>query len=534
MTSYFIINRVQNESYIDRRYAENTANHLDSGWNSDFEQPTSISMPSMLQSDVLNSNYHNYYTSGHLYYPNGRLSDLTEENLHDAFVATSVSEGPSNSVGTAVAVSMATLSNGSDPVPEIGAVATGYGPEFSEFAYPNNTVVASNSSFPCPDIQGTNTTEYSLSDFLSDEDLQLMDVANATQHQTYCGEIPNQKVIHSEKGNTTEDRLDASSDSAVSSMSSDRVPSISDGDWIDTCSETSSHHGDQGYSNGEFNSRFDSNFFTSGSQYANAAAQKKYKYFGKKSETKDGQCSQQAKQYYTNGVIESNAEYDYGNYDVNEDAAYAYAPIELNNEFSQPSYIQPSMHNHTYHLPIISANCDTRQSTKLQIQQKRQTRKSGSSSVKSFSDYTDDEDDEQCATRDEKRARAMNIPISTQDIINLPIDEFNERLAKYELTEAQLSLIRDIRRRGKNKVAAQNCRKRKMDQIMGLQGEVDNLNEKKEALKAQQVQLIALRDMMRGKYNKLYNLIIESSRQSNSVDTYDCTTDYSSFSVQLK
>ena len=38
------------------------------------------------------------------------------------------------------------------------------------------------------------------------------------------------------------------------------------------------------------------------------------------------------------------------------------------------------------------------------------------------------------------------------DIINLPMDEFNERLSKYDLTEAQLSLIRDIRRRGKNKV----------------------------------------------------------------------------------
>lgn len=50
--------------------------------------------------------------------------------------------------------------------------------------------------------------------------------------------------------------------------------------------------------------------------------------------------------------------------------------------------------------------------------------------------------------RDEKRARALKIPISTADIINLPIDEFNERLTKYELTEMQLSLIRDIRRRG--------------------------------------------------------------------------------------
>jgi nuclear factor erythroid 2 len=52
----------------------------------------------------------------------------------------------------------------------------------------------------------------------------------------------------------------------------------------------------------------------------------------------------------------------------------------------------------------------------------------------------------------------MNIPMTVDDIINLPMGEFNERLSKYDLTEPQLSLIRDILRRGKNKVAAQNLR----------------------------------------------------------------------------
>ena len=40
------------------------------------------------------------------------------------------------------------------------------------------------------------------------------------------------------------------------------------------------------------------------------------------------------------------------------------------------------------------------------------------------------------------------------DIINLPMDEFNDLLSKHELTEEQLTLCRDIRRRGKNKVGA--------------------------------------------------------------------------------
>ena len=43
------------------------------------------------------------------------------------------------------------------------------------------------------------------------------------------------------------------------------------------------------------------------------------------------------------------------------------------------------------------------------------------------------------------------------DIINLPMDEFNDLLSKHELTEEQLTLCRDIRRRGKNKVCTTLC-----------------------------------------------------------------------------
>ena len=59
----------------------------------------------------------------------------------------------------------------------------------------------------------------------------------------------------------------------------------------------------------------------------------------------------------------------------------------------------------------------------------------------------------------------MGLPITCADIINLPMDEFNDLLSKHELTEEQLTLCRDIRRRGKNKVAAQNSRKRQDDQV---------------------------------------------------------------------
>lgn len=42
----------------------------------------------------------------------------------------------------------------------------------------------------------------------------------------------------------SEERLDASSDSAVSSMGSERVPSLSDGEWMETGSDSGHTAGD--------------------------------------------------------------------------------------------------------------------------------------------------------------------------------------------------------------------------------------------------------------------------------------------------
>lgn len=85
-------------------------------------------------------------------------------------------------------------------------------------------------------------------------------------------------------------------------------------------------------------------------------------------------------------------------------------------------------------------------------------------------------------SRDEQRAKALQIPFTVEKIINLPVDDFNEMMSKHQFSESQLALIRDIRRRGKNKVAAQNCRKRKMENIVGLEYELDSLKEEKEQL----------------------------------------------------
>ncbi|XP_010601103.1 nuclear factor erythroid 2-related factor 2 isoform X3 [Loxodonta africana] len=85
-------------------------------------------------------------------------------------------------------------------------------------------------------------------------------------------------------------------------------------------------------------------------------------------------------------------------------------------------------------------------------------------------------------TRDEIRAKALHIPFPVEKIINLPVDDFSEMMSKEQFNEAQLALIRDIRRRGKNKVAAQNCRKRKLENIVELEQDLDHLKDEKEKL----------------------------------------------------
>uniref|UniRef100_A0A8D0NU22 Endoplasmic reticulum membrane sensor NFE2L1 n=1 Tax=Sus scrofa TaxID=9823 RepID=A0A8D0NU22_PIG len=106
-------------------------------------------------------------------------------------------------------------------------------------------------------------------------------------------------------------------------------------------------------------------------------------------------------------------------------------------------------------------------------------------------------------SRDEHRARAMKIPFTNDKIINLPVEEFNELLSKYQLSEAQLSLIRDIRRRGKNKMAAQNCRKRKLDTILNLERDVEDLQRDKARLLREKVEFLRSLRQMKQKVQSL-------------------------------
>ncbi|KAK2830208.1 hypothetical protein Q5P01_018139 [Channa striata] len=99
-----------------------------------------------------------------------------------------------------------------------------------------------------------------------------------------------------------------------------------------------------------------------------------------------------------------------------------------------------------------------------------------------FSDDSGPRLEERELSRDEIRARAMCIPFSVLQIVNMPVEEFLDVLDSHGFSSAQVALLRDIRRRGKNKLAAQNCRKRKLDAITGLQEEVERLQVQRDRL----------------------------------------------------
>jgi len=132
-------------------------------------------------------------------------------------------------------------------------------------------------------------------------------------------------------------------------------------------------------------------------------------------------------------------------------------------------------------------------------------------------------------SRDERKAKQIGLPFLVADIIDLPIDAFNELLTRHTLTEDQLMLCRDIRRRGKNKVAAQNCRKRKMDLISELEEQVNKARRQKESLLAEREELYRLRDEWT---HKLLNLETDVLRGLNR-KVNDYTFDYSGASVAV-
>ncbi|XP_017847699.1 segmentation protein cap'n'collar isoform X4 [Drosophila busckii] len=339
------------------------------------------------------------------------------------------------------------------------------------------------------------------------------------------------------------DRLDASSDSAVSSMGSERVPSLSDGEWGEGSDSAQDYH------QAKYGGPFD---FSYNNTRQPPVAQKKHQLYGKRDLHKQtpnphsaaaapvpatAQSQQQPQvpikyEYEAGATAFTSMQRSSGN---NAADVGAMAPA-LSKDYHHQAYgmsaasaftadyglprapVTPQdlvQLNHTYALPQATGSLPQGSGSLPRPQARDKKPPTATKQQKSHGGSNVSLSDEEHLSRDEKRARALNIPIPVGDIINLPMDEFNERLSKYDLTENQLSLIRDIRRRGKNKVAAQNCRKRKLDQILTLEDEVNTVVKRKSQLNHDRDHLEGERKRISNKFSMLHRHVFQYLRDSD-------------------
>ncbi|GAB0095618.1 segmentation protein cap'n'collar [Sergentomyia squamirostris] len=486
-------------------------------------------------------------------HPHSHPAVLHNASLSDLGAAAAGQPHYGPNLGSAVASSMH-LTNSST---ETDGGASGYKMD-PDILYYSNTSSEINS-----------TTDGFLNSILNDEDLQLMDIGMNEGRQYYQGMYTMRMLDHNSTSNNSTatngalglngaagglsnglgmqtnltglggitgahgDRLDTSSDSAVSSMGSERVPSLSDGEWGDGGSDSAQEY--QSKYGGPYDYSYSGRLGDSAAARQPPVAQKKHHMFAKRYFQEQnsssvppslGQPSSAETMPPTAGIKYEYDQYSmggaqgasgaaHGSLDATAGAMGPAVPSLMNaksHHLAPPLEIKYSCshdfaarqtrgsvhdlvsHNHTYTLPQNSGVIP-----KPQARDKKAHKKS----------------EDEHLTRDEKRAKALGIPMPVNEIINLPMDEFNERLSKYELSETQLSLIRDIRRRGKNKVAAQNCRKRKLDQILSLADEVKEVRERKTRLIREQDSALMEQKRVMDKFTALYRHVFQYMRDQD-------------------
>ncbi|XP_076819357.1 transcription regulator protein BACH1-like isoform X2 [Clavelina lepadiformis] len=113
------------------------------------------------------------------------------------------------------------------------------------------------------------------------------------------------------------------------------------------------------------------------------------------------------------------------------------------------------------------------------------------------------------------------LPFSIEEITQLPRGELQELLNKHpNLSNQQISAMHEIRRRGKNRIAAQRCRKRKMDCIRALQCELEHLHKEHSQLMTERRYVkqnaCKLAEVFRKRYRQVFSGICKPTEPSSS------------------
>ena len=138
-----------------------------------------------------------------------------------------------------------------------------------------------------------------------------------------------------------------------------------------------------------------------------------------------------------------------------------------------------------------------------------------SSSSSSFDSSQNGEGKREKLARTQNKRIWLDLPYTKDDIINTKIEDFNNIII--QLDPLRQHVAKEIRRKGKNKLAARNCRKRKIDAIDTLGDGVNELERQKQLLLDERLQLELERDEIVRKTEFLYEHIFKNLRDERGI-----------------